>query len=214
MNKVRYKVTSILIIILCITIFSSCGQSESINAKGSFTDIENSIIEKVKENYEDGDISLADISVEEIHCGSFSKKDTKEIFAICNILNAPHVAGLDKSVCILLTVDSLECKAYKEFASDETVINCMQTGNGIKRILVSETSTYQGISSQDIRLFAIQDNHWIDMPIDALSDFGEECFYFMTDDTIIVASKNNLTDPSDIMAVLKWNPDVEQFSFK
>lgn len=152
MNKVSYKNVSMLIIILCTMIFSSCGKSDSINSSVSFVEIENGIIEKVEENYEDGNIKLSDISLEEIHYGSFSQKDTKEIFAICKILNTPHVAGLDKSVCILLTADSLEVKAYKEFASDETVINCMQTGKGLVRILVSETSTYQGVSSQDIRL--------------------------------------------------------------
>ena len=35
-------------------------------------------------------------------------------------LNTPHVAGLDKTVGILLDADSLEMVAYKEFAADKS----------------------------------------------------------------------------------------------
>lgn len=37
----------------------------------------NLIVETVKENYEDGDISISDIEVEEIFCGIFSQNDVK-----------------------------------------------------------------------------------------------------------------------------------------
>lgn len=200
-----------MLIVLCTVIFSSCGQSKSDNIDSSFMNI---IIETVKENYEDGDISTSDIEVAEIFCGTFLQMNEKEIFVICKILNQPHVAGLDKSVCLLLTADSLEVKAYKEFASDNTEIKCLSGEDGLNRILVSEKTTYQGITSQDIQLFTIKDKQWVNTQIEALAEFEEENFFLITDKLIIVTSKSNVTDVSDIVALLEWNPETGEFSLK
>lgn len=210
MDKRIYSVL-LMLITLCIVIFSSCGQSKSDNIESSFMNL---IVETVKENYEDGDISISDIEVEEIFCGTFSQNDVKEILVVCNILNQPHVAGLDKSVCILLTADSFEVESYKEFASDETVIKCMMAEDGLHRILVSEKTTYQGITSQDIQLFTIKDKQWVNIQIEALAELKEENFFLITDKSIIVTSKSNVTDVSDIVALLEWNPATGQFSWK
>lgn len=209
--KKRNLVLLIHVMVLCAIIFSSCGKVKSKNVDSSFIDIQNIIIQTVKENYEDGDISESDIEVAEIHYGTFSQSIEKELFVICNILNQPHVAGLDKSVCLLLTADSLEMKAYKEFASDDTVIKCFLAEDGLSRILVSEKTTYQGITSQEITFFTIKDKQWIEIPIDALYGFETENFFFVTENAIIVTSNNYLTDASDIIAVLTWNPDVGEF---
>lgn len=210
MDKRIYSVL-LMLITLCIVIFSSCGQSKSDNIESSFMNL---IVETVKENYEDGDISISDIEVEEIFCGTFSQNDVKEILVVCNILNQPHVAGLDKSVCILLTADSFEVESYKEFASDETVIKCMMAEDGLNRILVSEKTTYQGITSQDIQLFTIKDKQWVNTQIEALAELKDENFFLITDKSIIVTSKSNVTDVSDIVALLEWNPATGQFSWK
>lgn len=209
--KKRNSVLLIHVMVLCAIIFSSCGKIKSKNIDSSFIDIQNIIIQTVKENYEDGDISESDIEIAEIHYGTFSQSIEKELFVICNILNQPHVAGLDKAVCFLLTADSLEMKAYKEFASDDTVIKCFLAEDGLSRILVSEKTTYQGITSQDIQFFMIKDKQWIEIPIDALDGLETENFFFVTEDAIIVTSNNYLTDASDIIAVLTWNPDVGEF---
>lgn len=209
--KKRNSVLLIHVMVLCAIIFSSCGKVKSPNVDSSFINIQNIIIQTVKENYEDGDISESDIEVAEIHYGTFSQSIEKELFVICNILNQPHVAGLDKSVCLLLTADSLEMKAYKEFASDDTVIKCFLAEDGLSRILVSEKTTYQGITSQEIKFFMIKDKQWIEIPIDALDGFETENFFFVTENAIIVTSNNYLTDASDIIAVLTWNPDVGEF---
>lgn len=209
--KKRNSVLLIHVMVLCAIIFSSCGKVKSPNVDSSFINIQNIIIQTVKENYEDVDISESDIEVAEIHYGTFSQSIEKELFVICNILNQPHVAGLDKSVCLLLTADSLEMKAYKEFASDDTVIKCFLAEDGLSRILVSEKTTYQGITSQEIKFFMIKDKQWIEIPIDALDGFETENFFFVTENAIIVTSNNYLTDASDIIAVLTWNPDVGEF---
>lgn len=205
-----YKIM-LICITLCAIVFSSCGQSKATNIASSF---ENIIIETVKENYEDGEISVSDIVVSEIYYGTFSQSDAKEMLVVCNILNLPHVAGLDKSICILLTTDSLEVKSYKEFASDETVIKSMLTEDGFNRILVSRKTTYQGVSTQDIQLFSIQENQWVDIPIDVLNEFEEEQFFLLTEDLVIVTSKSNVMDVSDIVAILEWNPKEGTFSLK
>ena len=166
-----------------------------------------------KENYEEGNISALDIVIVRIDFGSFSQDNASEIFVLCKILNTPHVAGLDKTVGILLDADSLEMVAYKEFAADKVVINCIQASDGQSRILVSKTTTYQGISTQEIQLLAVEGSQWVEIPIDALKIIGDESFYYMdiVDDLIIVASEDKLISSEEIVAVLKWNPETEQF---
>ena len=177
------------------------------------SELNNRIIEKVAENYEEGNISALDIVIVRIDFGSFSQDNASEIFVLCKILNTPHVAGLDKTVGILLDADSLEMVAYKEFAADKGVINCIQASDGQSRILVSKTTTYQGISTQEIQLLAVEGSQWVEIPIDALKIIGDESFYYMdiVDDLIIVASEDKLISSEEIVAVLKWNPETEQF---
>lgn len=93
----------------------------------------------------------------------------------CKILNTPHVAGLDKTVGVLLEAGSLEMVAYNEFAADKVVINCIQASDGQSKTI------------------------------------GDESFYYIGDDLIIVASENKLISPEEIVAVLKWNPETDQF---
>ena len=102
---------------------------------------------------------------------------------------------------------------YKEFAADKVVINCIQASDGQSRILVSKTTTYQGISTQEIQLLAVEGSQWVEIPIDALKIIGDESFYYMdiVDDLIIVASEDKLISSEEIVAVLKWNPETEQF---
>ena len=54
---------------------------------------------------------------------------------------------------------------------------------------------------------------WVEIPIDALKIIGDESFYYMdiVDDLIIVASEDKLISSEEIVAVLKWNPETEQF---
>ena len=196
-NKVLPVSVLVLFMLMCI---NACGISKSRDSADMVSELNNRIIEKVAENYEEGNISALDIVIVRIDFGSFSQDNASEIFVLCKILNTPHVAGLDKTVGILLDADSLEMVAYKEFAADKVVINCIQASDGQSRILVSKTTTYQGISTQEI-------------PIDALKIIGDESFYYMdiVDDLIIVASEDKLISSEEIVAVLKWNPETEQF---
>lgn len=208
----KHKVMIISIVVLSIMMISACTKAESTGNDDMYTEFSNWISEKVIENYEDGNtISKSDIIVDQIQYGSFSQKDVSEILVLCKIQNLPHAAGLDKTVGIILAADTLEMLTYKEFPADKVAVRCFQTKDGQERIIVSKTATYQGISTQYISFFAIQGNEWIEMPIEDLDTFGDEYFCFIGDDMLIVASTEKLTTPADIIAVLNWNPDTEQF---
>lgn len=214
MGKIKNKVLPISALVLFMLMFiSACGISKFSDNADMFSELNNWIIEKVIENYEDGNISASNIVIDRIYFGSFSQDNVSEIFVLCKILNTPHVAGLDKTVGILLEAGSLEMVAYKEFAADKVVINCIQASDGQSRILVLKTTTYQGISTQEIQLLAIEGSQWVEIPIDALKTIGDEAFYYIDigDDLIIVTSENKLISPEEIVAVLKWNPETEQF---
>ena len=202
-NKVLPVSVLVLFMLMCI---NACGISKSRDSADMVSELNNRIIEKVAENYEEGNISALDIVIVRIDFGSFSQDNASEIFVLCKILNTPHVAGLDKTVGILLDADSLEMVAYKEFAADKVVINCIQASDG-------QTTTYQGISTQEIQLLAVEGSQWVEIPIDALKIIGDESFYYMdiVDDLIIVASEDKLISSEEIVAVLKWNPETEQF---
>ena len=201
-NKVLPVSVLVLFMLMCI---NACGISKSRDSADMVSELNNRIIE--------GNISALDIVIVRIDFGSFSQDNASEIFVLCKILNTPHVAGLDKTVGILLDADSLEMVAYKEFAADKVVINCIQASDGQSRILVSKTTTYQGISTQEIQLLAVEGSQWVEIPIDALKIIGDESFYYMdiVDDLIIVASEDKLISSEEIVAVLKWNPETEQF---
>lgn len=214
MGKIKNKVLTISVLMLFLLMFiSACGISKSGDNADMLSELNDRIMEKVIENYEDGNISASDIVIDRIYFGSFSQDNVSEIFVLCKILNTPHAAGLDKTVGILLEAGSLEMAAYKEFAADKVVINCIQASDGQSRILVLKTTTYQGISTQEIQLLAIEGSQWVEIPIDALKTMGDEAFYYIDigDDLIIVTSENKLISPEEIVAVLKWNPETEQF---
>ncbi|MBQ7432712.1 MAG: hypothetical protein IJV50_04520 [Lachnospiraceae bacterium] len=172
------------------------------------------MISKVMENYEDGAIHAEDVAIDKIYYGAFSQTGRSELLVLCKILNMPHVGGLEQTVGVLLDSQSLEAVAYQEFPFDEVSINCVPASNGQSRILLIGTTISQGIPSQCVQLLGIEEGEWIEMPIDALKTVGndEELFCFWAEDRIIVSSQYKWTSPEEIIAILIWNPDTEQFT--
>ncbi len=210
MNKqnMKNKFSKFLNIILLILIFlSACTKS----ATNTVSDLNNYVVETIVKNYENGEVKEPDIVIEHIYYGSFSQSNNNEILVICKILNTPHVAGLDKTVCVLYNTNSLEMISYKEFAADNVVISDIPTSNGQDKILVLQTVTYQGISTQELHLFVIQDGEWIDDSVDPLENLDDEYFYFVEDNMIIASINDKLTSLKDISAILIWNPDTERY---
>lgn len=182
------------------------------------------VIEKVLENYWDGDIiSASDIVIDQIYYGSFSQDDVCEMLVECKILNLPHVAGLDRRVCILMPCDSLELTAYTEFPGDMVELDIVQTDSGQCRVVVIKTAINQGIATQYIGFWAVQDRQWVpvETELDALpivDTWGEgeytldsSCFCFLADNIIFVASECQSQNLPEITAVLVWNPGMEKY---
>ena len=112
---------------------------------------------------------------------------------------------------IILEVDSMNVVAYNEIPADEVWVSSLPMNNGQDRIIFSRKSTYQGISSQDIMYFGIQNGQWMEIPAEEFAALGEKCFYFLTGDVMIAASQSELTDISEITAIFKWNQEAGKF---
>ncbi len=219
MKNKKIAVTGVIILLMFALLYSiiqkNVLENKSVQSGANsnlFSALSQLTSEIVLENSEIADeISLSDVVIDRIYHGSFSPKNASELFILCKIMNVPHAGGLDRTAGIVLSADTLELIAYKEFAADKVEISCLQNSDGINRILFIGTTTYQGISAQEISLLAVEGSQWRDIPISALEDREKEYFYFMADNQILVATEPVLT-PSALKAVLVWNPDSEEFS--
>ena len=215
--KIKNKAGIVFGFVLLATIFcSSCTATKEISYAEMFSEINNWIIDKVKENAEDTSISRSDIVIDQIYYGSFSQKDANslkeanEILVLCKLQNTPHAGGLDRTAGLLLSADSMEVVAYHEFAADKVIINCFHTNSGENRVLFLGTTTYQGISTQEAQLYAIKDGKWIELPISNV-DLDKGYLSFVDDNSLIVTTKEEITSPEDILEVLIWNQEIGQF---
>ena len=174
--------------------------------------LNNRVIETVLKNSETGGaVTASDVVIDQMIYGSFSEPEAKEVLVICKILNMPHVGGLDRRAIIILETDSMNVVAYAEIPADEVWVDTLLMSNGQDRIIFSGKTTYQGISVQEIMYFCIQGEQWTVIPAEELEALGEECFYYLAGDKMIVTSGRELTDSLDIMAILTWNPDAGEF---
>lgn len=199
-------------VLLGVLFMSGCGDTKKTDPADLLSGLNERIVETVLENNEIGDsIGASDIVIDQICYGSFSQPDAKEALVTCKLLNAPHVGGLDRTACIILSVDTMEMAAYQELGADEVLLCRLPMSNGQDRIFFSGTTTYQGIAAQEISLFSIQSGQWVETPVEALDALGEECFCFLAGDVMIAASRPGLADPSEVIAILDWDPDAGQF---
>lgn len=199
------------ILVVCLFLAAGCGKVPE--GEAHYSELDRYLVEKVKENYEDGTVEDENIAVAQICSGHFSNGDAEEIFAVCKILNLPHTAGLDKTVTLLLKKDSLEQVAYEEFNADDVEISFFQTSAGQSKVLTIGTTTFQGVSSQEIRFLEIRDGRWQDVEIEALEDSQDSYCFAIEDRAILVSAVSDIMGPEDITAVLSWNPDTGQFLF-
>lgn len=170
------------------------------------------LMAQYNEEYEG--IELTDpmeIAVREIYYGSFSSEDADEMLVVCKVLNAPYVAGVDKTLCAVLEAGTLELVAYEQFEADKVVTACMKNSEGQSRILVSAVVGSQGFYSQMLSLFSIEDGQWGGIPQEALETFAEESYYFVGENCLILTSSAGELKPEEIVAVLHWDAYAEQF---
>lgn len=199
----------ILVLVLCM---SGCADSTGTDDTHLLSRLNDRVVETILENDESGDtVTASNVMINQTFYGSFSKPKTEEVLVVCRILNMPHVGGLGRIAIIILEVDSMDVVAYDEIPADEVWVSSLSMSNGQDRIIFSGKSTYQGISSQDVAYYGIQNGQWMEIPAEEFAVLGEDSFYFLTGDVMIVASKSELTDVSDITAILKWNQEVGKF---
>ncbi len=215
--KIKNKAWIMLGFVLLATICCLfCTVKKEASYAEMFAEINNWIIDKVKENAEDTSISRSDIVIDQIYYGSFSQKDANslkeanEILVLCKLQNTPHAGGLDRTAGLLLSADSMEVVAYHEFAADKVIINCLHTNSGENRVLFLGTTTYQGISTQEAQLYAIKDGKWIELPVSNV-DLDKGYLSFVDDNSLIVTTKEEITSPEDILEILIWNQGIGQF---
>lgn len=207
----RVSLFTIIILVLVISM-SGCAGSTGTDDTHLLSGLNDRVVEIVLENDESGDtITASNVMINQTLYGSFSKPETQEVLVVCSILNMPHVGGLGRIAIIILEVGSMDVVAYDEIPADEVWVSSLSMSNGQDRIIFSGKSTYQGISSQDIAYYGIQNGQWMEIPAEEFAVLGEDSFYFLTGDVMIVASKSELTDISDITAILIWNQEVGKF---
>ena len=201
-----------IFIVFALFVLTGCAATVGSDGTQILSELNNRIIETVLENVESGGtVEASDVTIEQTFYGSFSKPEVKEVLVVCRILNTPHTGGLGRRAIIILAVDSMDVVAYNEIPADEVWVDILPMSNGQDRIIFSGKSTYQGISAQDVMYFCIQNGQWTEMPIEELEIFGENQFYFLTENVMIVTSVNQLTDSSDITAILTWDQDEGKF---
>ncbi|MDE5892681.1 MAG: hypothetical protein K2H45_07155 [Acetatifactor sp.] len=207
----RVSIFSIIMLFLII-FMSGCAETEGADDTQLLSRLNNRVIKTVLENDESGGtITTSNIVIDQAFCGSFSKPEAEEVLVVCRILDMPHVGGLDRRAIIILDADSMNVVAYNEILADEVWISRLPVSNGQDRIIFSAKSTYQGISTQNVMYFCIQNGQWTEIPVEELEALGEDSFCFLTGDVMIVTSNSELTDTSYITAILTWNQDVGKF---
>lgn len=130
MNRVKSRVLVIAVMMVAVMLLiSGCGASKTDTQSDKTESLNDRAIKAVVENYSDGDIIREyDIVVDRVYYGSFSRESADEILVLCKNLNLPHAAELDKTVGVLMDVDSLNMIAYREFPADKVVVSRLQTG--------------------------------------------------------------------------------------
>lgn len=201
-----------IFIVFALYVLTGCAAAVGADGTQILSGLNHRIIETVLENDESGGtVEASDVVMEQTFYGSFSKSGVKEALVVCRILNTPHTGGLGRRAIIILAVDSMEVVAYNEIPADEVWVDTLPVSNGQDRIIFSGKSTYQGISAQDVMYFCIQGGQWTEIPVEELEAFGENQFYFLAEDVMIVSSVSQLAGSPDITAILKWDQDEGKF---
>lgn len=214
-----------LVLGLCIiTCLSACTSQEvpltsteytQENEKTSVTEeqeFEDMVTQIVLENFWDGDIIAAeDVVIDCIYYGSFSESNRNEMLVLCKILHLPHVAGLDKTVCILFDRESLEMKSYTEFGGDEVAVERVKGRDGQSFIVASITAINHGFATQRVEFFSLENCEWNTLFIEPLKSLPEGSFAYIKKDMIIITGGYNMTSSSDVIMILTWDPYNNRF---
>lgn len=209
MNRNRIIISYILILLLGLTM-TSCG-NHGTSVEGT-VQLEERVIETIMSNREEGVFDQEDIVIDRIYYGSFSEEDKKEAFVVCKILGMAHVGGLGRKEGVIVDLTSLEVIAHRSFPYDEVSFSCLENANAQTRILMIGTITSQGMSTQDVCLFGITENEWVNMPLKAIETIVDENhLFYASEDSLLVTYMRQASEEEVVLEKLTWDPRTEQF---
>lgn len=133
------------------------------------------------------------------------------MLVLCKFKDNPHVAGLDRTLAVVFSRQSMELVAYKCFGADETVIRSLPTESGENRILFLGRATSQGLTSQYIGLFSIENKEWTELPLEEVQLQDGELCYITDDNRLIVLPEESSEASDNDFVTYSWNPERGQF---
>lgn len=202
----------VLNVICMVLILCACDTNDS--AALPTKDISEALISQIDplidENYDDSQ----KVELISIRYGSFTQENTKELFAEFRYVSPPHVAGLERTIATICSVDTLKIISHKVFAADKVSINLLPTKSERKYILYLGETTSQGLTTQVVDVLKINGETWIETFSDEVLP-SDGCHYVFTSDSELlkVRLKDNqsMVDYNEIVTSQKW--DIEKESF-
>lgn len=204
-NRQRKSVFPLIIVTISFLLLAACG----LNKQTTFApeDFRVQIIENAMGLVEDIEGQNEELTLESIQYGNFSGYG-KEAFAILKITPSPHVGGLDRTLCVVYKADDLSVVASREFLADFVQIRILPTASGKSHVLYLGTTTYQGVSSQDMQLFEIEDNEWKSNPVN-IPQLNDEVNCILANQTSLLILQKNCNSASSQFFI--WNIITESF---
>lgn len=204
-NKLRKSEFPLIIVTISVLLLATCG----LNKETTITpeDFRVQIIENAMGLVEDIEGQNEELTLESIQYGNFSGGG-KEAFAILKITPSPHVGGLDRTLCVVYKADDLSVIASREFLADFVQIQILPTASGRSHILYLGTTTYQGVSSQDMQLFKIEDYEWKSNPVNIPQLNNEDDCILANQTDLLIFQKNRISASSQFFI---WNSMTESF---
>lgn len=149
--------------------------------------------------------------LENIQYGSFTKDHSYELLAsFRHSSTPPHAAGLDRTIAAVYDVSTLKIRNQKTFAADEVSLYFLQGASGRSFILYMGATTYQGITTQVLELWRVDEDHWTSIPVSDQQLDDSYAYALMGDQTLLIIDGLETTAP-DIIGSLVWDKEAAAF---
>lgn len=192
--------------LMVTVVLSACSSNQTSG------DLHEQIIEYAEQVAEPGSFEKGDIYIDSILYGSYSQGGQAEMLALCKFQNNPHVAGLDRTLAVIFSCQTKEMVASKCFHADEVMIRSLPTESGENRILFLGSSTSQGLTTQQIGLYCIQNGEWTEILMDEVHLREEDMCYMVNDDRLGILPGGNGEAPAGEPLIYSWDTKSGQFS--
>lgn len=174
-------------------------------------DLNERIIEYAEQMAERGSFEKGDIYIDSILYGSYSQSGQTEMLALCKFKNNPHVVGRDRTLAVIFSCQPMEMVASKCFYADKVVIRSLPTESGKNRMLSLGSSTFQGLTTQQIGLYYIQNGEWTEILMDEVHLHEGDMCYMVNDDKLWILPGGNDEAPAGEVVTYSWDMKSGQF---